>query len=400
MANQKLVVASPDPIADAHEVIDLCAKTFGNYFKFRQQLRDWYLLNSSYDWKVSAIGRMDGQIVTHYGVWGYKMRIGRSVVRCGGIGCVATDGEHRKAGLMSRTIPHSNEAMKQCGYDLSMLFGIWDYYHRFGYVRGWSETTFHMTRDQMPKDLPKVAFKELPAAPREDIAQLHNRHNARVTGSAVRPVFQKGYCFFQGKPECYGWSKGKQLVGHVLVQANGNRLVCFEATGQTQEILSVINALAISKGTKEISFETLPFTSPLATSLRRATVKIERQYIKSGGAMVRVINLQSCLRKMLPELSARLSTSDLAGYRGEVAFAGAEQTVGLTVNKGKVTLSDKPSGRNVLKVGHHAGQLLIGTDEPEEICEACGVRLSGDTRRLVAALFPNQHPQLHQADRY
>lgn len=400
MANHKLVVSTPDPIADAHEVIELCAKTFGRYYDFRKQLREWYMLNAPYDWKSTAIGRLDGQVVTHFGVWDYQMRIGRSVVRCGGIGCVATDGDHRKKGLMAQTVPHSISAMKACGYDMSILFGIWDFYHKFGYVRAWSETTFHMNRDHLPKDLPKVAFKEFSAVPNQDIARLHNRHNARVTGSAVRPFLLKGYCFFSGKPECYAWSKAKKLVGHVLVQVNGTRLSCYEATGETDEILSVLSAIATQKGTRDISFETFPYMSPVAVRLRRMTARMERQYIKSGGAMVRIVNLESCLRKMLPELSARLKVSDLAGYSGTLNIAGPEQSVGLDIRKGEVSLAKKGSGSNVLKGGHDLAQLLLGTDEPGEICEGCGMSLRGDAKQLVPVLFPIQYPQLQQADRY
>ena len=139
--------------------------------------------------------------------------------------------------------------------------------------------------------------------PNPDIAELHNRENANVTCSAIRPTFSKAFCLFKGKLEGYLWKKSGKIVGHVIVEAS-NRLVCLEATGQPDDILSVLASLAQKKQFKEISFDTLPYNSPLAKRLRQLTCRTEKQYIKSGGAMVRLLNLESCLRKITPELSA------------------------------------------------------------------------------------------------
>ncbi len=400
MATHDLSVVCPDPITHAHQLIDLCAKTFGGFYDFRRQLREWYLLNSHYDWAASAVGFVDGQLVTHYGVWDYQMRIGKSVVRCGGIGAVATDGEFRKKGLMARTVPHSLAAMKSRGYDLSILFGVWDFYHRFGYVRAWNETNWSIARDRLPKELPTVRYEEIKAIPDDQIARLHNRANAEVTGAAVRPTFSRAHCFFKGTAECFIWRSGRRMVGHVMVQMNNGRLVCYEATGRPEDILSVLAGLAAKKGSRDIGFETLPYDSPLARRLRQFTVRSERQYIKSGGAMVRLLNLTSCLGKMTTELSDRIATSEMAGYSGSLSIRYARETATLKIRRGRVSLDGAAASRNTLRGGYEIAQLIMGTDDPMEVCEGGEMRLSGDASRLVKVLFPNEHPQLHQADRY
>ena len=270
MAKSALRVISPDPITNAHEVIELAAKTFGGYYDFRRTLRDWYLLNSHYDWKASAVGFLGEDLVTHYGVWDYKMRIGKSVVRCGGIGCVATDGEHRKKGLMAQTVPHSLKSMRERGYDFSILFGIWDFYHQFGYTRAWNETSWHMGLDRLPKDLPTLKYKPLPPTPGDTINKLHNRYNATVTGAAVRPTFHKSFCFFKGKTEGFMWKSGRD-AGYVLVQVNGAKLSCFEAAGKPDDILSVLQSIAQAKHLRDLSFETLPYNT---SWVARATVTV------------------------------------------------------------------------------------------------------------------------------
>jgi len=401
MSNQNLIVRSPDPITDAHQIIELCAKTFGPYYSFRRHLRNWYLLNSHYDWKVSAVGFADGQLVTHYGVWDYQMRIGRGVVRCGGIGCVATDDDHRGKGLMALTIPPCIEAMKRQGYDMSLLFGITNFYHKFGYTRAWSDTNWSTYLDYLPKVLPKVSFAPLKAVPSEVINQLHNRYNATVTGSAIRANFTHGYCFFHGKTEAHLWKKSNKPAGHVFTQINNNRLVCYEATGEPDEILYVLRSLANKKGLGEISFETFPYLSPIARRLRQLSCRCDRQYVKSGAAMIRIINLESCLKKIASELSTRLKSSHLCDYSGTLTIKGPESTVNLNIDKGKVvSLGGKPSAKNQIQAGHELAQLLIGTDSPDEVVDYGNMRLSGDAKLLLPILFPAQYPALHQADRY
>lgn len=403
MHKPSLTVISPVESQHANDILDLGAKTFagfGGFFAMRKNMREWYLLNSHYDWKASAIGLIDGQLTTHFGIWGYPMRIGKGVVRCGGVGMVSTHGEFHKQGLMAQTVPHSVEHMRQEGYDLSILFGIWDFYHRFGYVQAWAENTWFTWCDRVPKDLPKVNYESFTPEPREDIAKLHNRYTAELTGAAVRPTFSKKFFFLGQRIEGYLWKEKNKLAGHVIVSAEGPYLACWEATGKPDQILTVLKAIAETKQLKELRFDTLPYLSPLAKRLRQLTCRMERQYVKSGSAMVRVINLKSCLEKMVPELSSRLKESELGDYQGELTITGPESAVGLTLDRGQVRVGAPAKSANQIKGGFEIAQLLIGTDDPMEICEGGKMRLAGDAARLVRVLFPNEYPQLQNADRY
>jgi GNAT superfamily N-acetyltransferase len=136
MKSSEFQVIPPDRLRHLDEMSDLMAKVFSDvgYFEFRNQCRRWYVNHSHYDWRVSRIGILDGRIITHYGVWGYDMRIGSAVVRAGGIGGVATHGDFRRRGFMARTVRASLDAMRGNGYDITILFGINDFYHGFGYV--------------------------------------------------------------------------------------------------------------------------------------------------------------------------------------------------------------------------------------------------------------------------
>ncbi len=125
---QQLVLSAPTGEGDLDEVIDLTAKVFDvNYYAWVEG-GEAYFHSDIYDATGSTVGRLDGQMVTHWGVWDYQMRIGKARLRCGGIGAVATSGPHRKQGLMDKTARQGLARMREGGYDISLLFGIGDFF--------------------------------------------------------------------------------------------------------------------------------------------------------------------------------------------------------------------------------------------------------------------------------
>ncbi len=399
----ELSVRAPERATDAADVVELVAMTFGHYFAVRRDTAGFYLLEGHYDWAASAVGRLRDQLVSHWGVWEYRMRIGQATVRCGGIGAVATHADHRKKGFMARTAAHSIERMRARGYALSILFGIDDFYHRFGYVPAWRESRWHLLRSDLPgRSGRRPRLHRVPAAPSAALARLHNRWNRGLTGTAVRPTFTKG--FFMGPraaPEAWIWRDAAgRAAGHVLASQDGGALVILEATGAPDVVLACAGELALRKGLPELRFETLPYPSALARRLRTLNCRYEQRYARDGEAMVRLVDLEACLRAMEPELSRRLASSPLDGYRGTLRIEGPEGAAGLAIDRGRARVVPAAAGRTSLRAGWHLAQLLLGTDEPMETCEVGRIRLAGDAPRLVPALFPAQHPQLQLGDRY
>ena len=70
----------------------------------------------------------------------YQMRYGISVLRMGGIGGVATDEAYRNRGFAQRIMDESTAWMQDQDFDVAMLFGIRDFYHKFGYATVLPET--------------------------------------------------------------------------------------------------------------------------------------------------------------------------------------------------------------------------------------------------------------------
>ena len=401
---ESLSITAPDPVKHRTEMFDLIAKVFSNggYYWFRDYLARGYIDKSHYDYAASRIGHAEGKTVSHFGVWGYTMRIGRARVRTGGIGAVATSADYRGRGYMDHTAHASLSAMRDLGYDFSILFGISNFYHKFGYTRAWSDENYYVPVSDLPSEALERKVEAFKVEPREDLAKLYNRHFARATGTAVRPTYRA--TLYPGK-EFQGllWKNAKrQVEGYVLFVRGGQRLDCIEAVGEVEQVLRTLAGEARGQHASEVRFEGLPHDSELARRLRRGTCRSEALFNRCGGAMIRTVNLQQALTKMADELAHRLAGSALRGFKGELLIADARETAVLAIGKSGVRVMDKPAKgvRNAIRGGDEVAQLLIGTDPVTEIASGFGTRFSGAGRDLAEALFPAQHPILHQPDRY
>jgi len=355
--------------------------------------------------RATRIGLIKANVVTHWGVFRYTMRIGSARVRVGGIGDVITDEKFRRRGLMARTARASIEAMRQLGYDMTILFGIRDFYNRFGYVSAWPFTTWIIKVTDLPARRPEVKLRRCAVYGQEEIARIYNRQNATCTGTAVRPTWSRRYQpnSWQG----YSWADRQgRTAGYVVVGNWRTNLQLIDAGGDVEQVLRVLRAWADRHNREEVQLPSVPHDHPLARRLRRETCRLKTEYCSDGGAMIRTLNLRSTLQKMSVELSRRLKRSVMSGWRGGLLIADPREKVKLAIDRSRLRVCTPGESRNsrptrhTVRGGEEIAQLLIGTRQPEETVDAGRIRLTGDARKLIAALFPDQHPTLGIPDRY
>ncbi len=381
------------------ELYDLGSKVFpvrGNYFDAKKWCRDCYFGNSHYDSNTSHLGILNGQVVSHFGVWDYQMRVGGAELRVGGIGLVATHGEMRKMGLMSLTATASFVAMRDAGYDMSVLFGIDDMYHRFGYTRAWVENSYLTGVNDLP--LQQLRLTSIAPMHTPELARLSNKYNAGLTGTAVRPTYLR--CGMEGIPTAWRWRGADgETAGYIMVQQNGQRMSLVDFAGDPVDVLAATRHCASKLCCTEVYFPSLHLMSPLARILRRGNCRVEQSMRRNGGAMARVLNLSSSLTKMAEELSARLANSIMRDWTGIFQLRGAGEQVSLLISNNQVTVTDNVDTLHALVANDNIVQFLLGTAEPGEII-AAGAETYGDAAELALALFPAQHPMLGMWDRF
>lgn len=398
---EALTIVPPDRRRHGETLCDMIAKIFGGgrgYYRFRDFCRKVYVLPSHYDWKASRIGLIGDQIVTHFGVWDIQVRIGTARVRAGGIGAVSTHGDYRRQGLMVRTARASVAAMCEGGYDLSVLFGISNFYHRFGYVRAWCPSVYTVNVSDLPTDRPTGRVRKFTPGHREDITRLYNREHARLTGTAVKPTYPRGTypCPMEG----YRWTDARgRTVGYVILRPDRD-MQCVEASGDPRQGVRVLAGVARRRGFREITFDTLHDRSRLIKHIRKGNCRVETRHLRSGGDMAATMNLGTTLEKMAPELGRRLRASLLDRWRGRLVVADKRETVTLHIDRSRVKVARGGRSKHAIRGGDRMAQLLIGTDDPAVTLETARMTVTGDAARLAEVLFPNEHPMLSLRDRF
>jgi hypothetical protein len=422
---QSIELQSPQNPDHLDALADMFGKTFSGYWDRVEDSRPNYFGNRNYDWQASKIGLSDGQLVSHFGVWEYQMRIGASLVRMAGIGAVATLKTMRGQGLMMKTATACVDSLRENGYDISLLFGIPNFYHRFGYVVTYPEASFIVQLRDIPESVTDVPYEEY-TGDAADLAQFYNKDNATVTGTYVRPTYlhvrnpKLRRCFtFDG--------------GYVWVQHDGDILNVNDCAGPPESVVAVARSIAATDVKPRIRFKFIPRRSPVGEYVQTLTNTYEAHHERTGGPMFKIINIGSLFEKITDELSRRLAESPMRAYSGTLVLADAGEAVRLTVTDGAVTAvepvkaatdsaaapadpaSDAASpdpGRaaDALRAasgadGAVAGgislvRLVIGDGDPKRVCSQGSIGLSGDAADLVPILFPDQEPSTIQWDRF
>ncbi len=399
MHSHDLTIISPDPETHLDAIADLVGKTFNRrgFYESRRRCREWGIRHSHYDWKASRIGLLDGKVITHFGVWRIAMRMGSATVQCAGVGMVATHGDYHKRGLMAATIPEALSAMKDEGYALSLLFGIPDYYDRFGYVRAWSPTNYIVKREDLPFKKPIHRVSKIKPVQREELVAIYNREHARLTGTAVRPTYVRE---FAGGPwEGRLWrNDAGETVGYLFGRFEGRRLLIADTGGPVDEILRVAGRLCREGHCDDVEFVTPHGRSELVAQLRRGNCREVTGHYRCAGPMIRAVDFESMVTQTKQDLSRRLAASTMKGWTGVVEVSLSERRVGLAFDAHGVTVRPGVKSRHHIRGGGEVIRLLLGADDPHRIVADAGLKVGGEMKVLAPILFPNQQPVINRCD--
>ena len=354
-----------------------------------------YIDNCHYDFDTTRLVWGGDELIHHWGVWGYPMRLETITLKVAGIGAVVTREAYRQQGVMQRAATASFDAMLENGYDLSILRGR--HYHKFGYRRAWNHVTTKLQADEIPTFEIQSPYRPLNPADMEAINTLYNQTHAAFSGTCARPTFGM---LEDGEMNAYGWfdSDGK-LAGYVRAVPTQKVLQCLEAAGEPMQCLAVLGELFGQESYEELHFFTLPHDHPVLQIVRRKSCIVENRYFHHTGWLVRIVNLRGALEKMRPLFEARLAQSAYKDWTGTFTLDAGEQQASLRIEKGLVQVTEEP-GEIVFHGGWEVGRLLIGSDEPEEIIQQAGIECSEETLELVKVLFPNLHPMISHWDEF
>jgi predicted acetyltransferase len=330
-----------------------------------------------------------------------------------GIGGVYTEREHRKKGYMRQLYEDTVHYMIAEGYDISMLFGIENFYTKFGYAAGLAGFECKVkTRDAEVAAVNAAGSyitRPIGEADMPAVLDLYNANNATRVCSVVRavedfPEFRKG-TWYGAPPETLLWEDANgQLLAYAVWDRYDKAVKVAEVEARDDALfpalLSFFAAQAVDKRCEDVQLF-IPHDHPFAEYVQRFGAEWKVTYPRHGSGMLRLLNQQPFFEKITPELERRLALSRSAGYTGALTFQTDLGTLALIINRGSIAMAGKADKGLRLDLSQDKlTQLVIGYRSARDVLNDPQVTAHGDVLPLLNILFPKGQPYIWVADHF
>jgi predicted N-acetyltransferase YhbS len=339
-----------------------------------------------------------------------------------GIGDVRTHPAHRRQGHARRLFAATLEHMRRERYAVSLLFGISDFYWRFGYTPVLPEYDASLsTRDaeRLVASRPAAAAVAVRPGRPEDgpaLLDLYTRANAARSGTLRRTAEAFDT---RPKPDVQNWwfHPRRYLVaeqdgapqGYAALSGDPSSLRVREivvpeahVAGAGTALIGALTEEALARRLERIRLP-LPPDEPLMGLLRPVGCKLEVTYPSNASGMGRIVDLAVLAEALTPELAGRAAALPDATRPGALelaatavadgaAGAGPEQRATLRWGDGPALAVTLPQPALCQLLHGYRGIDELRIDHPDAV-DAAAVD-------AVRALLPAGYPHMWSPDHF
>lgn len=343
----------------------------------------------------------------------YQMRIGSAVIKIGGLAGVGTNEECRGQGYARHIVEGSTLYFAETGHDLALLFGIPDFYHKFGYIPVLPAVHLYLSLQdieaaQLAAPVDDVSMRLMQTEDFPGVIETYNKQNGNRTGSFLRPVdtwsgFRRGTQWGCAPLSQVVLNAEQQIIGYFVVDDVPGECriaeVGFTTRADFRLILAAIAEEARKRGSDEIKAY-LPPDHPFALFCRGyCGCRLDVTYFRSSDGMARIINIRSLFEKLKDELMQRLAGSTLSSTSGVLQIESDVGSVALDITNGEVAITETQNHTwNVVMPQQQLVQLVMGYRSVGEVATDNGVNFDAVCISLLDTLFPAGVPWLPTPD--
>jgi hypothetical protein len=394
---------------------------------------------------------LDGQRISRLVIVPMLMRIGAAVVRMDGIGGVRTEAAFRKRGYLRGVMTATLDLMRAGDAALSLLFGIPDFYQRFGYETMGPEyrvaLPFPATAGIPPSLPPGWQFRPLRLDDLPAVMQLYHLNTRRATGALVRhdagddPAESERIAQWNpnarmigrrawdrlrtvavepGEDACrvllnpsgalaaYAWRGANQRNWWMIVRRRHDPQAFHLAESMARdpvaaEVLLVACKMWASE-TEEV-YDAIALAMPPEGLLAWAAAYQGGQHVsafsRSGDFMGRVMDLERLVAQMIPELSARVQAT---GWRssGRLTFITEEDEASLGITPDGATTGQVQGHQQWTVALPQAmlARLCLGGFDTKDTLARLPTKPDAESANLLQVLFPRRYPHIFPVDRF
>lgn len=352
----------------------------------------------------TRIAVLDGEIAGALRLTTETMRVGEARLKVGGLGWVATAPRHRHRGVCTQLLHGTLRYMYEHRYHVSMLFGIPNFYHRFGYATTLANYTITLAAAEAASS-PSGAYKIRKVKPGDiaAIQKMHNAEDAKVACSLLRSSahLKSKWARFKNA-EVFTSQQGKVLA-YVLTETDEGALLVHEAGAEDPaaalEVIAHCARLANDACAPRIRFA-IPPEHPFAHLLARYESVHEMHLERDRGGMLAFVDLAEALESMVPEWEGLVGRSAVADRHCEATLVVEGCSYRVRAHRGAVDIAETP-GKNKFSVsGTDLMKLLTGYSHLDAVFSQQRRLIAPDARAFLAAIFPKRNPYVHTFDRF
>ena len=351
-----------------------------------------------------------GEEVARLRILDRRMRLGAGWVRIGAIAGVKTKPRQRGKGYARELMEAAIDYMREQGYPLSILFGIPDFYHRFGYAPVMPSSSEVRIKTAAGEALAgALAVRAANPSDGEALLAIYNAANAERTGTLERkessfsPWLDDDDDWWEEERETIVAEDGDRPVAYAL--ADPEWLYESEWNMRPHEIgvlpeyigpgtASLVRALAVEAAARRDEWLTieLPADSPVLSVLRPVGFTQEIAYAQNQGGMGRITNLGGLAMALKGTLESRMRGTGLAGRVGEVEFTCDTERAVSEIGAGPTLAINLPQ--------QHLLQLLLGYRSIAELRLELPACVDDRVVDVVDTLFPAGFPYMWRLDHF
>lgn len=349
------------------------------------------------------------------------IRVGESIVRMDGIGGVKTLEGHRNLGYSRQVLDAALAHMLAGDAPLTTLYGIPDYYPRWGYATLGPEGGMRLTRlDRDNELLPGYAVRPARAADLPRIRTLYDDATRDAVGPLVRPDCIASWKALAASienhaDECrvivddtdevlaYAWRASKCWWIDTRMREDPEGFHIGEAFARTPRVadslLAATRQWATETGKQHVDIHQPPLGA-LGMSVRLQDAAILSLSFRDAQFMGRSIGTAALMSAIEPELQARWARSAFA-WTGTLVLRTDEDEAAIVLTAQVLTVTSGSENADAIVVELTPGdvaRLTLGSFPPIDFLDRIGV--ARDIIDVLAVLFPEQKPYIYPADRF
>ena len=332
------------------------------------------------------------------------VRIGEARLKTGGLGWVTTAGYHRHKGVALALLNDTMHYLKAQNYHVSMLFGIPNFYHHFGFATTLAEYATTVPLNEA-FEITAAAYKVRKGKPGDipAIQRIHNENDGGVACSALRSGAHITNRWEEWKAVRVLTNARGKVFAYFLPRAGEDEFVVAEVgVAHWQSCASVLHAsarLASEEHASRLRFAGPP-SHPFIQFLLQYKSTHEMRCTQNRGGMMAFVNLDETLESMIPEWESRLMRSAARVFRTECTLLVDRKPYRVRANKGAIDVASMSGLNKVSLTTAELIHLVAGYRYCDEILSSKRRIINAEGRALLAALFPKRTPYVWAADRF